>query len=272
MKNGDVFIVDGRGPLFIADTVTPSGSIYARKFDVYKGAYSGTEAFPTNTEFMFLFSSLGLSGNFTEIKIGSATLEDFVSERKQSFKECAERSKPKDTLEGRMRPGAYSVAGFLGVTESLEFVLAQDEQALIKQRLTFEEIADELEKIVKSAVEQEHDFRSAESRKRSQYFPNFDQSIVTPENLPSLDVGYLIDNYQVFFAGTKGTQDCPWNCHLSNDWSSFIFLLLNRQTGEYITAPGLIVHLIREHHFFEGMESPYRVDPLKLAQVLGHIS
>jgi hypothetical protein len=30
----------------------------------------------------------------------------------------------------------------------------------------------------------------------------------------------------------------------------------------------LIVHLIREHGFFEGRESPYRVDPGDLVRVL----
>lgn len=34
------------------------------------------------------------------------------------------------------------------------------------------------------------------------------------------------------------------------------------------SAPGLIIHLIREHHFFEGFGSPYRVDPTELARLL----
>jgi hypothetical protein len=45
--------------------------------------------------------------------------------------------------------------------------------------------------------------------------------------------------------------------------------LLNRDTAQSISAPGLIVHLIGEHHFLEGKGSPYRVDPLRLARVLG---
>ncbi len=35
----------------------------------------------------------------------------------------------------------------------------------------------------------------------------------------------------------------------------------NRRTGKPLDGPGLIVHLIAEHGFFEGRESPYRVDP-----------
>lgn len=78
----------------------------------------------------------------------------------------------------------------------------------------------------------------------------------------------MIDNkYQVFTMGYRGLQECPWGCEYER-WSSFDFLILNRETGEYITGPGLIVHLIREHQFFEGKESPYRVDPTQLARVL----
>jgi hypothetical protein len=33
-------------------------------------------------------------------------------------------------------------------------------------------------------------------------------------------------------------------------------------------GPGLIIHLIREHGFFEGLNSPYRVDPI---DVNGHL-
>jgi hypothetical protein len=33
-------------------------------------------------------------------------------------------------------------------------------------------------------------------------------------------------------------------------------------------GPELITHLIREHGFFEGFESPYRVDPRALAELL----
>lgn len=45
-------------------------------------------------------------------------------------------------------------------------------------------------------------------------------------------------------------------------------MILNRKTGESFTAPALIVHLIRAHHFFEGVESPYRVDPEKVIRTL----
>lgn len=74
-----------------------------------------------------------------------------------------------------------------------------------------------------------------------------------------------------------GFQICPWapdpnrgQCpaaggvlHASVEWH-----LHNQRTGDRLSGPGLIVHLIRAHGFFEGFESPGRVDPRLLAKVL----
>ncbi len=49
-------------------------------------------------------------------------------------------------LERRMRPGAWSQMGFLGCLESLEVVIAQDNQTLKALHISCEQIADALEK------------------------------------------------------------------------------------------------------------------------------
>lgn len=295
MKQGDVFVIDGIEPLFIADTVTPSGAIYARKFDIHKGAYGGLEAFQVSTEFRILFNSLDLSGNYTKVRIGNITLKDFVLSRQKKPQPSVEMSNSMDELEKRMRPHAYSDVGFLGVTESLESVLSQDEQTFKNLGITFEKVGGELQRIIGATREQKRKLKSPESREHERASFDWYQKAVkqtlppifTHENLPDLDIGNLFDKYQVFFMEFRGGQECPWDCNTyesgvhriglqpqkSDDkvplWSSFDFLLINRQTGEYIFAPGLIVHLIMEHHFFEGKESPYRVEPSKLVQVLG---
>jgi hypothetical protein len=93
--------------------------------------------------------------------------------------------------------------------------------------------------------------------------PNFSLS-----NLPSTNIGFLIGNkFQVFIRLYRGFQDCPWGGK-HDYWSSFTFLILNRQSGKFVTCPGLIVHLIRKHHFFEGIETPFRVNPARIAEVL----
>ncbi len=180
-------------------------------------------------------------------------------------------------LERRMRPGAYSEGGFLGQRESLEAVLAQDNQTLRKFGVSRGQIADGLEKVLQCVLDQRHGLRKSNSseywqREGGGRIPDLrhPQPAVryTADNLPSTDVGYLVeDKLQVFITQYRGLQECPWGCD-HEPWSSFDFLVLNRESGRYVTGPGLILHLIRKHHFFEGLESPYRVDPAKVVQVL----
>ena len=40
-------------------------------------------------------------------------------------------------------------------------------------------------------------------------------------------------------------------------------------TGERVVFTPLSVHLVRRHGFFQGRGSPYRLEPAKLARVLG---
>jgi hypothetical protein len=147
------------------------------------------------------------------------------------------------------------------------------------QTLSYENIATELERVFRDTLKQKdellkRDFQAYEAPEHApmDWRKPGNVPIFSAENLPSPKFGYLIDHqYQLFFAQFRGFQDCPWNCREPN-WGSFDFLLLNRQSGEYIIGPGLIVHLIREHHFFEGKESPYRVEAQKLARVLELVS
>ncbi len=90
------------------------------------------------------------------------------------------------------------------------------------------------------------------------------------DNLPNPETGYSVEgSLQVFFTTYRGFQLCPW--YGDSTWGYFDFLILNRQSGKYITGPGLIVHLIREHQFFEGSESPYRVEPINAIRVLERV-
>jgi len=178
-------------------------------------------------------------------------------------------------LEERMRPGALSGQGFLGPNESLEAVVIGDSQTLDQLGLSHEDIARALADVLQKAVDQRKKLLHSDHtqyRRREIHIPNLYKPESVPHfslnNLPSTDVGYWVDNkYQVFIAQYRGLQQYPWGCEYDR-WSSFDFLVLNRESGEYVTGPGLIVHLIREHQFFEGKESSYRTDPIQLARVL----
>ena len=146
-----------------------------------------------------------------------------------------------------MRPGAFSQSGFLGERERLEDVLAADALTLGELGLTAAELAAPLDRLIDAAER---------ARGRS----------------ARVDGRFEI-RVEVF----TGFQICPWaesphsgQCtagggarHASVEWR-----LRNLATGERLDGPGLIVHLIRAHGFFEGRDSPSRVDPRTLARVL----
>jgi hypothetical protein len=187
-------------------------------------------------------------------------------------------------LEARLRPSGYSEKGFLGPGESFEEVIERDAMALREMGISTEEIANAIRRVIDDTLQQHEQRLRRQLSKRPQEFekslsperkdlhiPNLYQPESVPEfdlnHMPGIDQGYLVDpDLQVFFVQYRGFQECPWGCNTAE--GSRDFLILNRVTGEYFTGPSLIVHLIREHHFFEGMETPYRIDPLKAARVL----
>jgi len=174
-----------------------------------------------------------------------------------------------EELENRMRPGRFSQGGFLGLNESLVSVVAQDEETLVGLGINHEQISSTLERIIEAVRKQEKALPMDKYFERRSDFPNLYTPETNPlfskDNLPETNIGYLVDFFQIFILQYRGFQDCPWGCP---DRGSFDFMVLNRRTGESFAAPALLIHLIRAHHFFEGIDSPYRVDPEKIIRTL----
>lgn len=142
-----------------------------------------------------------------------------------------------ERLESSLRPGQLSAGGFLGVDERLEDVLNADEATVQGLCVTHEQIAARIEYFIKAVDD--------------------DLS----------QTGTVIDNkYRVGGVAYRGWQNCPWGDR--GQYSSLDFTVENLRTGERLNFPGLIVHLIRQHRFYEGKKSPYRVDPEKAVSVL----
>lgn len=124
-----------------------------------------------------------------------------------------------------MRPGVWSKGGFLGRSESLEAVLAEDRQTLKALGLTYQQLADALEAVLSRALDG-----------RMDGYPGFRLPHSAPrfslDNLPGPASGCLLDGrLQVFIQGWRGLHECPWDCkHDRHVW--FDFLLLNRESGK----------------------------------------
>jgi len=123
--------------------------------------------------------------------------------------------------------------------------------------------------------------------------------------LPPDNHGVVIDDLQIFLKVYLGYQSCPWTmlrrpyCAAEAPWPMQIccadsvrirgpvlgsalpcttgvtfrhgdrdFLIIDRRRRVYLRGSGLLPHLIREHRFFEGVHSPYRLDPERAARML----
>jgi len=155
-------------------------------------------------------------------------------------------SKPSlEEVEGRMRPGRYSQVGFLGLHESLRDVLAADAHAMALLGLSHAQLAAPLRDLLAAALAK----RSRTSRS---------------------------DGYVVRVRAHRGPQICPFAAdpHASPctpgayRFASIDWDIRDARSGCHLKGPGLLVHLIEAHGFFEGLESPCRVSPAALATLL----
>jgi len=152
---------------------------------------------------------------------------------------------PLTEVEARMRPGNYSQSGFLGPSESLLEVLERDSDELGELGVEASVLAKRLGEILETALATKH--------------------TVT-----------RVGHYDVRIRRYKGSQICPFAPQPFENpcpgggtkFGSIDWDIMNKNSSVRLSGPGLIVHLIGLHSFFEGLQSPYRVPPRALAQLL----
>ena len=159
-----------------------------------------------------------------------------------------------------MRPGRMSRSGFLHESESLRDVIERDSATLLRAGITHEQIADRLECIVGRAM------RIVELAYRSRGENDPPQ----PEDL--WQKGVQAGPFSLKRDSWEGSQDCPFvtaegdACEYST-YAYCDFVVTNTRSGLPLPFPGLAIHLIRDHHFFEG-NVPHRVHPELACAVL----
>ncbi len=167
-------------------------------------------------------------------------------------------------VEGRMRPGKNSVEGFLSMTESLRSIVEKDSKVLGTHGVTHEQVAERLEFLMRQAMGY-YGFGPCKDNRRF-YKPG--RRMVVGGRF-SLDVDL-----------SNGLQECPFSGP-SADLPPFPFLVPglccgsgNREISVINLAAGigfrytdLAIHLIRDHHFFEG-HTRWRVEPEDAMRVL----
>ncbi len=151
-------------------------------------------------------------------------------------------------LEARLKPtmDLYgSVKGFMGENEHLMDIIVSDYETLVRLNITYQEIRERLDELM----------------------------------LDCDTIGYgEVGHYK--FAGEIicGEQNCPWKD--GQTCNQYVMWLVPKngkkgfEPGEVYSAPGtievsgLLPHLIGDHYFFEGMDTPYRLDPEQMVEIV----
>ncbi len=149
-------------------------------------------------------------------------------------------------VEERLKGRKWSSHGFIGEHEDLKQLLDEDDLLVKKLGLTHEAIADRVEYFI---------YKSNEIAGKSH----------------DIDGEGTIDDgkFYIGYVTHCGRQGCPWgpvNFHYR--YGNNIYWVKNMELKEHIRFPGLILHLIKNHHFYEGKQSPYRFDIAKAVRVL----
>jgi hypothetical protein len=64
----------------------------------------------------------------------------------------------------------------------------------------------------------------------------------------------------------KGSLTCPWP-H-TGSFAKRVTFVKNNETQQTLKWTDLNIHLIEKHNFFEGIGSPYRIEPKELVKII----
>lgn len=142
-----------------------------------------------------------------------------------------------DRIQENMRAGSITGPGFLGDDErNLLDIIREDESKVKELGLTNETIADKLEILMKQG----------------------ERGFGSPVKVD--------DRFVVIVEESRGYIPCPFrHGHLSKKVNVNV---RNITLKEEIDYSPISIHLIREHGFYQGKGSTYRLDPEMLARML----
>jgi len=142
-----------------------------------------------------------------------------------------------DEVERKMRPSEDFRHGFLGTdSRKLVQIIDEDQRALRELGLSDERIASELERLTQAARE----------------------ALGGPVTVD----GKFVVRMQV----ARGRIPSPWGG--PKLFRKTRVTLEKLSTGESLAWSDLSLHLLREHGFYQGEGSPYRLDPRRVQRIL----
>lgn len=140
-------------------------------------------------------------------------------------------------VRARMMPGVITLTGFVGKDKrSLSEIVAADERELENLGRTADEIAARMLEFTDAT------------------FDAFDSRVV------------LENNFEVETEVTRGKLGCPYS-H-GGSIRKLVTTFTNRKKNLRVRWTAMNIHLIKDHHFFEGKGSTFRLEPSTLVEAL----
>jgi len=145
-----------------------------------------------------------------------------------------------EIIQANMMPGALSAHGFIGQdSRNLADILHTDAESLEKTGVSKEALAEKMQELTDYGM----------------------RGLGTP-----MPMGEL---FEVEVGDYRGKLPCPFKDNGKIDKRQTVVRRLD--TGVMMRWTDLNIHMIREHGFFEGHGSIYRLDPVELARFLGMV-
>ena len=135
-------------------------------------------------------------------------------------------------LEKRLKPGRDSMAGFMGASESFLDVLSNDNDFVLGENFTHQDLAEPL------LFAREFSLKGL-----------------------GRDFEYKGKKYKVETTSYRGMQFSPFNDHTSTNIDMNI---TNIESGENLSCSGLLPDMIARYGFYEGKGTSYRLEPSKI--------
>lgn len=164
-------------------------------------------------------------------------------------------------LEQKMKPSHGSESGFLGEKEKLLDILVKDNDFVLSQGLTHQSLAEPL-KVART-------FAHEENHKLIDLVGKIDlMELLEMQNKGNV-MQYEGYKYQVKMISYRGIQNSPFN---DNTKTNCDVIITNIDNKENLAFSGLVPDMIERYGFYEGKETPYRVEPSQIIKTFPHLA
>jgi hypothetical protein len=167
-------------------------------------------------------------------------------------------------LEEILKSSKIVMGGFLGDDRrSISEIIDTDMAQVAKSGFTLEQIAARMQEITKAAISGLGNWVLIPFRDRQPITTNV---VGTTEHATAEEVRAATHELRTRVEEAKGLMVCPWP-HPGR-FAKRVTEVQLVNTNEFIMWSDLNIHMIREHGFFEGKSSNFRIEPGELIKII----